>query len=611
MRLVYSLSALQLFVSIDGSIVSQSGSIGDTFRQCLISQAPGNLGHCLGVGAITQLQSLDSSPEFDLVDGLTLTRDAQEYRDVHNFAEGDPSSLRSLVDSFSYVFSKRNTRWDMGFLYPGLAIRISPSVHQGGTLEFTLDSHRESLNVHSLKEAGTGRLLARQFLLPFLLGFKFNVASLIPILFGILALIAKKALIISKIALIVTSALALGSLLLGNDKYQQHHYAPNQFGHPGYEGIHGYNSATKHFLEVINDDNCEGPPKKIAVLDVPGQSSTPPSSCIVSPTTGTQTQAFLSCGTPRKTKLREKLRAMTRKNCMKTSSHERDPTLEDFNEMYDKFLSFRNCQNTSQLEEVKSVSKKFVKNCSTMRLRLLSLVLLLSIEKYARSENITDFLSGISVYKKCFYEKHPGTCLRKKALEALNETIMDDRPITIGFLEIQKNPDYFVNRTELENFPEVTERSAKLGDVLMEKIDEFFKSRTIKLNLSNAFEARKGGGGGGGGGKKGGNMALMAAAGMCAMMANMVMGKMALMAGSALMIAKVSLLLSLVMLLKKMQEKGGGGEEKHIVYADSGHSHGGGGGYGGGGGWHRSLDDPHNIIYKGQWTASSDNGSGL
>ncbi|XP_074031313.1 osiris 10a isoform X2 [Leptinotarsa decemlineata] len=149
--------------------------------------------------------------------------------------------LESLVDSFSYVFSKRNTRWDMGFLYPGLAIRISPSVHQGGTLEFTLDSHRESLNVHSLKEAGTGRLLARQFLLPFLLGFKFNVASLIPILFGILALIAKKALIISKIALIVTSALALGSLLLGNDKYQQHHYAPNQFGHPGYEGIHGYN----------------------------------------------------------------------------------------------------------------------------------------------------------------------------------------------------------------------------------------------------------------------------------------------------------------------------------------------------------------------------------
>ncbi|KAG5876222.1 hypothetical protein JTB14_011665 [Gonioctena quinquepunctata] len=244
------------------------------------------------------------------------------------------------------------------------------------------------------------------------------------------------------------------------------------------------------------------------------------------------------------------------------------------------------------------------------RLRLLSLVLLLSIERCVKSQNITDFLNGISAYKKCFYEKHPSVCLKKKALEALKETIIDDRPITIGFLEIQKNPDYFVNKTELENLPEeATERSGKLSDVLMEKIDEFLKSRTVKLNLSNAFEGRKGGGGGGGK-KGGGNMAMMAAAGMCAMMANMVMGKMALMAGSALMIAKVSLLLSLVMLLKKMQEKGGGGEEKHIVYADSGHSHGGGYG-GGGGGWHRSLEDPHNIIYKGQWTASSDNGSGL
>ncbi|XP_050509082.1 uncharacterized protein LOC126886257 [Diabrotica virgifera virgifera] len=241
-----------------------------------------------------------------------------------------------------------------------------------------------------------------------------------------------------------------------------------------------------------------------------------------------------------------------------------------------------------------------------MHFKLLSLVLILNFQKSALSQNATDFWKGVTIYKECFHKKYPGVCLKEKALHALNETIMDDRPIVIGFLEIQKNTDYFVNHTDEDALPEEeTARSAKLSDALMDKIDEFFKSRTIKLNLSNAFEGM-----GGGKMKGGGNMMMMAVAGMCAMMANMFMGKMAMMAGSALMISKISMLLSLIMLIKKMQGKGdSGGEEKHIVYADSGHSHGGGG-YGGGG-WHRSLEDPHNIIYKGQWTASSDNGSGL
>lgn len=61
----------------------------------------------------------------------------------------------------------------------------------------------------------TARILTRQLLVPFLLGFKFNIATLVPILFGILALLAKKAVVISKLALVISSALGLGSLLFG------------------------------------------------------------------------------------------------------------------------------------------------------------------------------------------------------------------------------------------------------------------------------------------------------------------------------------------------------------------------------------------------------------
>ncbi|XP_074039487.1 uncharacterized protein [Leptinotarsa decemlineata] len=143
--------------------------------------------------------------------------------------------------------------------------------------------------------------------------------------------------------------------------------------------------ATKHSLEVIDDDNYEGPPRKIVILEditsnivmhsetiisppaatdmsVPGQSSSPYSSCIVSPTTGIQTPEFLSCGTPRKTKLREKLRAMTRKKWMKTSSNERYPTLEDFHEMYDKFLSEPSSgivKTQAKLKKLKPLARRY------------------------------------------------------------------------------------------------------------------------------------------------------------------------------------------------------------------------------------------------------------
>ncbi|XP_018577674.1 uncharacterized protein LOC108915986 [Anoplophora glabripennis] len=244
-----------------------------------------------------------------------------------------------------------------------------------------------------------------------------------------------------------------------------------------------------------------------------------------------------------------------------------------------------------------------------------SLVLLLIISYNAVSaQNVSDILKSVVVFRGCLKHKHSVVCMKEKALEILNETIMNDNPMHIGFLEIQRNPDFFINSTENEVLPrEASERSSRLSDIILNKIEQFFKSRTVKLNLSDAFEGRKGGGGGGGGGGKGGKggaMAMMAIAGMGAMMANMMMGKMALMSGSALMIAKISLILSIIMIVKKMQGSGGGGgEEKHIVYAtssDSGHSHGGGGG------WHRSLEDAQNIVYRGQWgPSSSENGSGL
>lgn len=85
------------------------------------------------------------------------------------------------------------------------------------------------------------KLLTRQILLPLLLGFKFKVATLIPLVFGFLAILAKKALILSKIALVISSSIALGSLLFGS---------VGAWGIPfhgyGHSYGHGYGHSTGH-----------------------------------------------------------------------------------------------------------------------------------------------------------------------------------------------------------------------------------------------------------------------------------------------------------------------------------------------------------------------------
>lgn len=52
----------------------------------------------------------------------------------------------------------------------------------------------------------------KSFLLPFLLGLKFNLATLLPIVFGLLLLISKKALFLGKLAVFISGLFGFGGL---------------------------------------------------------------------------------------------------------------------------------------------------------------------------------------------------------------------------------------------------------------------------------------------------------------------------------------------------------------------------------------------------------------
>jgi hypothetical protein len=68
----------------------------------------------------------------------------------------------------------------------------------------------------------------RHVLLPLLLGFKLKLTTLIPLLFGVLVIVSKKALLLIKMAVLVTAVLGLSSLLFVQQPQQSH--LQNTFG---------------------------------------------------------------------------------------------------------------------------------------------------------------------------------------------------------------------------------------------------------------------------------------------------------------------------------------------------------------------------------------------
>lgn len=105
------------------------------------------------------------------------------------------------------------------------------------------------------------------------------------------------------------------------------------------------------------------------------------------------------------------------------------------------------------------------------------------------TQNVTDLFRSINSFKSCIGDRNPVLCVKEKALDALNETIMSDEPMRFfDTLTIERNPDYLTNETGEDLPQEASARSIKLTNILYDRIEDFFKSRTLKLNLAPAFE---------------------------------------------------------------------------------------------------------------------------
>ncbi|CAG9860649.1 unnamed protein product [Phyllotreta striolata] len=228
---------------------------------------------------------------------------------------------------------------------------------------------------------------------------------------------------------------------------------------------------------------------------------------------------------------------------------------------------------------------------------------------------------ALKIYDDCSKAEGFTSCLKKKAITFVDRlSRMDKFTVTEGVV-IQKSAEApkdgpAITEEQLDNtLPRSSDaKDAALSEMLANKISNFVGSRTIEVALPKISpselieEGRKGsgGGGGGGGGKKGGmkgmmNGMMMGIAAKMAALVPLAIAGLFLLAGKALITAKIALLISGIIAIKKLfaqKQAGGGGHG-----SSSGWQAGGGGGGGGwqssGGGWDkRSYNEAQNLAYN-------------
>ncbi|XP_067211527.1 uncharacterized protein Osi10a [Linepithema humile] len=192
---------------------------------CLSKKEHGTF-ECVNRGILSTLQSLNEEDTLEF--GKARLERAESYgRDLLDL-DYDPKDFGNIMTAAARLMERRNIKWNLDNLYPGLQMRVGPMLNGNGILEFVLD---ERVPSYGDRQVGAGRQLTRHILLPFLLGFKFNLASLIPLMFGFLLIVTKKALILTKIALFLSGLLGWNTLFSS---------AAPPYAANGFNGFHAY-----------------------------------------------------------------------------------------------------------------------------------------------------------------------------------------------------------------------------------------------------------------------------------------------------------------------------------------------------------------------------------
>ncbi|XP_011182642.1 uncharacterized protein LOC105212398 [Zeugodacus cucurbitae] len=205
-------------------------------------------------------------------------------------------------------------------------------------------------------------------------------------------------------------------------------------------------------------------------------------------------------------------------------------------------------------------------------------------------------------------------CLKKKAISFIDRishidaiTVADGIKLVrlpnsaVAAAPLPLQPLYSENELEPSLSRSSDDRDTKLTNMLIERLSYFFNGHTLQVNFPKltAEEIGRGLEEGRGKMKKMMSMMMMGVAMKMIGMLPVAMGMLYMMAGKALIVSKIALLLAGMMGLKKLMNGRGGGSGGSAGWSSGG---GGGGGWssGGGGGYdRRSLNEAHELAYRG------------
>ncbi|XP_072935156.1 uncharacterized protein Osi12 [Epargyreus clarus] len=228
------------------------------------------------------------------------------------------------------------------------------------------------------------------------------------------------------------------------------------------------------------------------------------------------------------------------------------------------------------------------------------LLVLLAVAVSAKDDFGMRYL--MRIYEDCQRNDGIVPCLKKKAILFFDRASrMEDIPIVDGLDIVKASPEEFPPLSENEidaNLPKSFDnKDDALTRMLWDKIAYFANSRTIRMALPkmSGEELNKGVEEGRGKMKKMMGMMMMGAAMKMAAMIPMAIAGLFVLAGKALIVSKIALLLAGIIALKKIIAQknsggggGGGGHESH-GWASGGSS----------GGWdRRSYNDVSDLAYN-------------
>ncbi|XP_057340895.1 uncharacterized protein LOC130677969 [Microplitis mediator] len=242
---------------------NMDSSFSRVFSQCVEKKIHTTF-ECFNEGSLSVLRSMNDEDQLDFGD-VQLDRCEGEARDLLDL-DYDPKDFGNVVKAAARMMERRNLKWDLGYLYPGLMMRVGPALNGNGMLEFALDGRVAG---YSNRQLGPGRMIMRSVVLPFLLGLKFSLSSLIPLVFGILLVVTKKALLLTKIALIISGLLGWNAFVNSPNIGGLSHGVSSGFPY-NYNNLNGFQHHYGYDHNTINDHHYPYRPYRNLVKDVGG-----------------------------------------------------------------------------------------------------------------------------------------------------------------------------------------------------------------------------------------------------------------------------------------------------------------------------------------------------